>query len=69
MSERIRAIYRKKGIKSPTGKGLHTEKFHDMATSIKKDNPGYSMERCYKIAMGVLTPKKAVKKSHLRRKK
>jgi len=68
MSERIKAIYRKKGIKPPAGKGLHTEKFHDMATSIKKDNPGYSMERCYKIAMGQLGAEKAVKKSHLRRK-
>jgi hypothetical protein len=64
MSESIRKIYRKKGIKPPDGKGIHTRKFHDMATSIKRDNPGYSMSRCYKIAMGRLGRNKAVKKRH-----
>ena len=64
MSERIRKIYRKKGIKPPDGKGIHTEKFHDMATSIKRDNPSYSMERCYSIAMEKLGRNRAVKKSH-----
>jgi hypothetical protein len=64
MSERIRAIYRRKGVNPPDGKGIHTEKFHDMATSIKKAHPDYPMSRCYAIAMGQLGASKAVKKSH-----
>jgi len=67
MSEAIRKIYRKKGVKPPDGKGIHTKKFHEMATSIKRDNPSYSMERCYRIAMGQLGPKKAVNPSHRRK--
>jgi len=64
MSERIRAIYREKGVSPPDGKGIHTAEFHDMATSIKRDNPDYPMSRCYAIAMGKLGRDKAVKKSH-----
>jgi len=66
MSKRIREIYRRKGVTPPDGKGIHTEKFHDVATSIKRDNPSYSMSRCYEIAMGRLGRDKAVKKSHWR---
>ena len=66
MSEAIREIYRRKGIKPPDGKGIHTKKFHDIATSIKRDNPSYSMSRCYAIAMGRLGASKAVKPSHRR---
>lgn len=69
MSERIRRIYEKKGVKPPDGKGIHTVAFHDMATSIKRDNPEYPMSRCYKIAMGELGPEKAVHKSHRRKSK
>lgn len=64
MSEKIRQLYRKKGIKPPDGRGIHTEKFHDIATSIKRDNPSYPMSRCYAIAMGRLGSAKAVKKPH-----
>lgn len=64
MSEAIRKLYRKKGVKPPDGKGIHTKKFHDIATSIKRDNPSYPMSRCYTIAMGKLGRNKAVKKSH-----
>lgn len=66
MSKAIKKIYKKKGVKAPNGKGIHTKKFHDVATSIKRDNPSYSMDRCYKIAMGKLGKTKAVKKSHRR---
>ena len=70
MSKEIRKLYRKKGVKAPDGKGIHTYKFHDIATSIKKEHPEYPMQRCYQIAMGKLGPEKAVKKSHrLKRKK
>lgn len=64
MSRKIRELYRKKGIKTPNGKGIHSAKFHDIATSIKRDNPNYPMSRCYAIAMGKLGRNKAVKKSH-----
>lgn len=67
MSKAIRKMYKEKGIKPPDGKGIHTAKFHDIATSIKRDNPGYSMERCYSIAMGQLGASGAVKKSHQRK--
>jgi len=53
-------------LKSPKGKGIHTKKFHEIAVAIKRDNPSYSMRRCYMIAMGVLKPSKAVKKAHRR---
>lgn len=66
MSERIRKIYRKKGLTPPDGKGIHTAKFHDMATSIKRDNPELPMSSCYAIAMKKLGRNKAVKKSHRR---
>ena len=65
MSKAIRAIYERKGVKAPNGKGIHTAKFHDIATSIKRDNPSYSMERSYAMAMAQLGRKRAVKKGHL----
>ena len=64
MSKYIRELYKRKGVTPPDGKGIHTKEFHDVATSIKRDNPGYSMSRCYAIAMGKLGRDKAVKKSH-----
>jgi len=66
MSKTIREIYRKGGVKPPDGKGIHTEKFHEIAVVIKRDNPEYSMSRCYQIAIGKLGKSKAVKKSHQR---
>jgi hypothetical protein len=69
MSEGIRRLYRRKGLSSPDGKGIHTYAFHDIATSIKKEHPDYPMSRCYAIAMGKLGRNKAVKKSHRRLKR
>ncbi len=66
MSKRIREVYKKAGLKGPDGKGIHTLKFHKMAAGIKREHPEYSMQRAYKIAMGVLGPGKAVKKKHRR---
>lgn len=37
MTKAIRELYRKKEIKPPDGKGIHTKKFHDIATSVKRD--------------------------------
>jgi len=64
MTKRIKQIYQNAGIKPPDGKGIHTQKFHEMAVAIKRDNPSYPMQRCYQIAMGNLGSGKAVKKSH-----
>jgi len=64
MSAVIKKLYTKAGIKPPDGKGIHTKKFHEMAVAIKRENPQYSMSRCYSIAMGQLGRNKAVKKSH-----
>jgi len=66
VSKVIKKLYHKKGVPAPDGKGIHTYKFHDMATSIKKEHPDYPMSRCYAIAMGQLGSEKAVKKSHQR---
>ena len=66
MSKAIKAIYEKAGVRPPDGKGIHTEKFHEIAVAVKRDNPGYSMGRCYRIAMGNLGSEKGVKKSHQR---
>ncbi len=65
MSAKIREMYRKAGRTPPNpGKGIHTEKFHEMSTAIMRDNPGYSKSRAYAIAIGKLGRDKAVKKSH-----
>jgi len=65
MTEAIRKIYRDAGLKPPDGKGIHKQKFHEIAVAIKRDNPSYSMSRCYSIAM-TKTPGGGVKKSHKR---
>ena len=64
MSQAIKKLYREKGITPPDGKGIHTKNFHEIATSVKRDNPSYPMSRAYAIAMGRLGAEKAVKKSH-----
>lgn len=58
---KIKAKYRRSGMRAPKGKGIHTKKFHDVVTAVGKkgevDNP-------YAVAMSVLGSKKAVKKEH-----
>ena len=64
MGKKIKQKYRNAGIAPPEGKGIHTEKFHEMAIAIKKENPSYSMDRCYAIAMSRLGRNKSVNPSH-----
>ncbi len=61
MSEEIRKIYRGKGLTPPDGKGIHTRKFHEIASSIMKKG---GAKEPYAIAMAQLGRNKAVKKSH-----
>ena len=66
MSAAIKKKYRDAGLKPPKGRGIHSEAFHTMAIAIKKENPSYSMSRCYAIAMSKLGRNRAVKKGHRR---
>ena len=61
MSERIKGIYKRKGLKPPNGKGIHTVKFHEVAAAIMKKG---GAKKPYAVAMKIVTPVKAVKKSH-----
>lgn len=63
MSAKIKAMYRKAGMKSPNGKGIHTEKFHRMVTAIGTKGGAVNP---YAVAMAKLGRGKAVKKSHRR---
>lgn len=65
MSERIRKIYRKKGVKPPDGKGIHTPAFHNIVAGIKASGKADGVNP-YKIAMWKLGKKKAVNPSHQR---
>lgn len=67
MSATIRQLYINAGLTPPDGKGIHKRKFHQMAVAIKRDNPEYSMSRCYSIAMGKLGAEGAVRKHHRRK--
>lgn len=73
MSERIRKLYRKKGIKPPDGKGVHTEKFHRCVTECASKQGGKTKGKvnCYAVCMASIGATGAVKKSHrkLKRKK
>ena len=62
MGKRIREIYRKKGVKPPNGKGIHTEKFHRIVAGIKAS--GQRGVNPYAVAMAKLGRSGAVKKSH-----
>lgn len=64
MSEKIKSMYRRAGMKPPKGKGVHTLKFHRAVTKIaKKDG---SVDNPFAVAMASLGAGKAVKKSHRR---
>jgi len=77
LTKNIRKIYKKKGVKAPNGRGIHSEKFHDMVSSITKSynatdpNKVYDKDgkkiNPYSIAMAKLGKTKAVKKSHRRK--
>ena len=61
MSEEIKKIYKIKGLTPPKGKGMHTRKFHEIASSIMKKG---GAKEPYAVAMSMLGRNKAVKKSH-----
>lgn len=63
MSEKIREIYSKKGLKVSDGKGIHTEAFHRCVASVTKKGKARNP---HAVCMAMLTPLKAVKKSHRR---
>lgn len=68
MSEAIRKLYSSKGLTSPDGKGIHTKKFHDIASSImaqKKAGKSGAINP-YAIAMSQLGKAGAVKKEQRR---
>ena len=61
MSQEIREMYRSKGVTPPDGKGIHTKKFHDIASSVMASG---TAKNPYAVAMSQLGRNKAVKKSH-----
>jgi hypothetical protein len=65
VSKKIKAMYRKAGMKPPKGKGIHTEKFHRCVTKVGKRG---GVTNPYAVCMASLGKKKAVKKSHRRKK-
>jgi len=62
MSKAIRELYRKKGLKSPDGKGIHTYTAHKCVTNYL--SKGVSKDEAWKRCMGGLGRNKAVKKTH-----
>lgn len=63
MSKKIKAMYRKAGVKAPDGKGIHTEKFHRCVIKVTKSG---SAVNPHAVCMAELGKEKAVKKSHRR---
>ena len=66
MSEAIKKVYRRAGLKSPDGKGIHTKVAHECVVNYLKK--GFSKDEAWKRCMGGLGAAKAVKKSHQRSK-
>jgi hypothetical protein len=69
-SKDTKALYTKKGLTPPQGKGIHKKKFHEMATAIaakmKKEGKGEkeAKKSGYAISMSKLGKKGAVKAGH-----
>jgi len=73
-TEDVKALYKKTEFSPPEGKGVHTKKFHEVATSIMKslkEDPDVKDKSAdaiktsaYKMAMSQLGKDKAVKKGH-----
>ena len=64
MSQDIKAMYRRAGVKPPDGKGIHTKRAHSCVVNYLKK--GISKDEAWKRCMGGLGRNKAVKKSHWR---
>lgn len=56
--------YKKRGLKPPNGKGIHTRKFHEVSAAVMKKGNVKDRSHAHAIAMKQLGKKKAVKKSH-----
>lgn len=63
MTKEIKDLYRKAGLKSPDGKGIHTKKFHECVVDLKKKG---SAKNPYAVCMASIGAKGAVKPSHYR---
>jgi len=61
MSKKIRAMYKKAGVKAPNGKGIHTEKFHRCVIDVTKKGGAANP---HAVCMASIGKEKAVKKSH-----
>ena len=61
MGKEIKKLYTSKGLTPPKGKGLHTKKFHEIASSVMAKGGNVNP---YAVAMAKLGRNKAVKKSH-----
>jgi len=65
MSEKIKAMYRRAGLKPPNGKGIHTEKFHRCVIKLKKKG---DVKNPYAVCMKSIGRAEAVKRIHQRNK-
>ena len=63
MSKEIKKLYTSKGLRPPKGKGLHTKKFHEVASSVMEEGKA---ENPFAVAMAKLGRERAVRKSHRR---
>jgi len=68
MSKAIRTMYKKRGVKPPDGKGIHTKKFHSCVSKCAQRQGGKTKGKvnCYAVCMANLGVRKAVKKGHRR---
>lgn len=68
MSKEIRALYTKRGLTPPDGKGIHTRDFHSCVAQCKANQRkgGRKKVNCYAVCMSSLGKTRAVKKSHQR---
>lgn len=64
MSKTIRKAYKKAGLKSPDGKGIHTLRVHKCVIAYLKK--GFGKNEAWKRCMGGMGAKYAVKKAHRR---
>lgn len=63
---RIKKAYTSKGLTPPKGRGIHTQKFHNMASAMMAE--GTPKKIAYATAMKKLGKNKAVNKSHRKNK-
>ena len=67
MAKRIKAMYKKAGLKPPKGKGIHTVKFHSCIVKCKvgqRKKGRKKVKSCYAVCMSSLGREKAIRKEH-----